>query len=131
MQAVRSNKNPLWRLVIGALTVGGLVLSGGGTAMAKATAGKKKSDAPQVIQGTVKAIDKDSLTVEAKKGGSRVFNLNGDTTYKIKGKKGAADETGTRTDIKDGERVAVTAKGDQAQTVLIEPKAKKEKKKNA
>lgn len=111
-----------------AALVGIILTTGGNTALAKAK-GKKNADAPQVTMGTVKSIDGNTLTVEAKKGSMQQFQLNGDTTYKLRGKKGAADENAVKTDIKEGEHVAVTSKGGTVQTVLIEGAQKKAKKK--
>ncbi len=127
MQFLRGTKVQNSIVICIAMAVGCGVLATGSTALAKAKAGKKANQL-QVVLGTVKSIDGNSLTVEAKKGGSKQLQLTGDTTYKLKGKKGAADETATRTDVKEGERVAITAKGDQAQTVVIEGKHKKAKK---
>jgi hypothetical protein len=110
------------------LAVGSVVFAGGSTAFAKAKPGKKAGK-PQIVLGAVKSVDSNTITVEAKKGGSRQFQLTGDTTYKLRGKKGAADENATKTDLKEGERVAVTAKGDTAQAIVIEGAHKKSKKK--
>jgi hypothetical protein len=127
MQFPRGTKTQFFNVVIAGLALAGMTLCTGSIVLAKAKAGKK-ADKPQVVLGTVKAVDDKSITVETKKGGSQQFQLTSDTTYKLKGKKGAAEETAARTDLKEGARVAVTAKADQAQSVVIEHQHKKTKK---
>jgi hypothetical protein len=127
MQFPRGTKTRFFHVVIAGLALVGMALGSGSIALAKAKAGKK-ADKPQVVLGTVKAVDDKSITVETKKGGSQQFQLSADTTYKLKGKKGAAEETAARTDLKEGQRVAVMAKDDQAQSVVIEHPHKKTKK---
>ena len=69
-----------------------------------------------------------SLTVETKKGGAKQFQLSDDTKYQLKGKKDSAEQAAARSDVKEGQRVSVTAKGDQVQSIVIETKGKKSKK---
>jgi hypothetical protein len=130
MQFFRSQKVRITIVACAALAVGCIALNAS-PALAKAKA-SKKADQPQVVLGTVKSVDSNSITVDTKKGGSKQFQLTGDTTYKqAAGKKGGTDSTAARTDVKEGARVAVTVKGDKADSVLIEGTQKKGKKKNA
>ena len=112
---------------LAALASGCLLCATSSTALAKAKAGKK-ADQPQTILGTVTAVDGNSLTVETKKAGAKQFQLSDDTKYQLKGKKGGVAQTAARNDVKAGQRVAVTAKGDQVQSIVIETKGKKSKK---
>jgi hypothetical protein len=109
------------------LAVGSLICSANSTALAKGKAGKK-ADQPTTVQGTVKSLDGTALTVETKKAGAKQFQLTDSTTYEVKGKKGGADQAAARADVKEGERVSVTAKGDQVQSIVIDGKGKKSKK---
>jgi hypothetical protein len=109
------------------IVVGGLLLTANSTALAKSKSGKK-ADKPQTVLGTVKSVDGNSVTIDSKKGDAKQFQLTDDTTYKLKGKKGSEAQTATSADVKEGVRVAVTAKGDQVKSLLIETKPKKSKK---
>ena len=115
------------RVGLAAMVIGGLILTTGSVAMAKAKPGKKANQA-LVVLGTVTSIEGNSITLESKKGGSKQFKLTDDTKYKQAGKKGSDEKPADRADVKAGQRVAVTAKGDQLQTIVIESKQKKGKK---
>jgi hypothetical protein len=112
---------------LAALAIGCLLCATSSTALAKAKA-LKQADQPQTTLGTVTAVDGNSLTIETKKAGAKQFQLSDDTKYQLKGKKGGAEQTAARNDVKAGQRVAVTAKGNQVQSIVIETKAKKSKK---
>ena len=120
-------KRNVSRVGLAAMVICGLILTTGSVALAKAKPGKK-ADQALVVLGTVKSIEGNSITLETKKGGSKQFQLTDDTKYKQAGKKGSDEKPADRTDVKAGQRAAVTAKGDQVQTIVIESKQKKGKK---
>jgi hypothetical protein len=115
------------RVGLATMVICGLILATGSVALAKAKPGKK-ADQALVVLGTVTTIEGNSITLESKKGGSKQFQLTDDTKYQQAGKKGSDEKPVARADVKAGQRVAVTAKGDQAQTIVIESKQKKGKK---
>jgi hypothetical protein len=127
MHSKHARKGKFSIAFLAALATGGLLCATGSTALAKAKA-LKPADQPQTILGTVASVDGNSLTVETKKAGAKQFQLSDDTKYQLKGKQGSAEQTASRNDVKAGQRVAVTAKGDQVQSIVIERKAKKSKK---
>jgi hypothetical protein len=127
MHTNHSRKGKFSIAFLAALAIGCLICTTGSTALAKAKSAKK-ADQPQTVLGTVKSVDGNALTVETKKGGAKQFQLSDDTKYQLKGKKDSAEQPAVRSDVKEGQRVSVTAKGDQVQSIVIEIKGKKSKK---
>jgi hypothetical protein len=127
MHANHTRKGKFSIAFLAALAIGCLICTTGSTALAKAKSAKK-ADQSQTVLGTVKSVDGNALTVETKKGGAKQFQLSDDTKYQLKGKKDSAEQAAARSDVKEGQRVSVTAKGDQVQSIVIETKGKKSKK---
>ncbi|HVS37527.1 MAG TPA: hypothetical protein VMS17_18330 [Gemmataceae bacterium] len=125
------------------LVVAGLVL----VAAAPSAEAAKKAKKEHAVKGVIASVEKDAntkggaitLTIAAhtnKKtnvttpAAEKTFKVNDKTTFlKVSGKKGATtEEPATFLDVKDGEKVAMTVKGDEVLEVKFHAKKAKKNK---
>ena len=94
-----------------AVAVGFAVLGTGSTAQAKGKAAKD-----HLVKGKIESIDGDTLTVTDKQSGTEKVHLANDTVYQMHtGKKKDGTNTAiARADLKPGEHVSISVKGDNA-----------------
>jgi hypothetical protein len=115
---------------------------GGTSVFAKGDKSKRSGSAERPVRGAVTAADRDSITVETRKRGSRTFKITSSTVIERLGKHGQVKSPGEAKSgkagkhgkagkarrIKVGSRVTITAKDGVAEKVSVKRNRHKGKK---